>query len=143
MRTLEDFFRQEAEDLEIGTSKSLLDQDADQLMLVAKVDDATVSRVKKDVRSFGVFTSATHLENRHDVIGISFSGGAQSEDIITYAVPLHENIVQNLWRVIRGERSIHAAIVGAGKQDVYGIRIYENDIAKKALEIKLNFILNG
>lgn len=144
MRTLEEYFIEESKDLDLGTSKALLDQQDDQLMLLAKVDDTLVTQIKTDCKLGSVISSAFHIEGKSEILGIQIASLEKSSDkSVAFILPLQNQVIENLRRVVKGERMIIAAIVGENNKEVYGVDIFKEQLSKMTLEGKLEYILSG
>lgn len=143
MRTYEDYFKEEAKDLAVGSSKGLLDQDADKLMLLVKLPKAHVIELRDDIRASAATTSVMQLEQNSDLIAFTVAGADKTiEKEAIFIIPFRDAIIKNLQKVASGGGGIEAVMVSEDYSEVYGLEIFKDSLAKATLQNKIDYILS-
>lgn len=142
MQTNEDFFKEQAADIDTGNSKALYDADAEQLMVVVKQTRAFVEEFRSSIReSDSLGSMAFHVEGENNIIGVELRS-LTKEKIINILIPLGEVTIPAFRTIASTSKFLYVAIVSDDFQEVYGLGVFKEQIAKVALSKKLDQILS-
>ncbi|MEK4451631.1 MULTISPECIES: hypothetical protein [unclassified Paenibacillus] len=142
MQTYEDFFKEQAVDIETGNSKVLYDADAEQLMVVVKQKRTFFEEFRSSIReSDSLGSMAFHVEGKHNIIGVELRGLTQDK-ILNILIPLGEVTIPAFKAIASTSKFLHVAIVTDDLQEVYGLGVFKDQMAKMALSKKLDDILS-
>ncbi|WP_054029134.1 hypothetical protein [Bacillus sp. FJAT-28004] len=143
MRTYEDYYKEEAQGLAVGSSKGLLDQHADKLTLLVKLPKAHVIELRDDIRASAAASSVMQIEQRGDLIAFTVSGADKTlEKEAVFIIPFRDETIKNLQRVASGGGGIEAVMVSEDYSEVYGLEIFKESLAKVTLQKKIDYILS-
>ncbi|MGG3471617.1 hypothetical protein ABES02_29640 [Neobacillus pocheonensis] len=143
MRTYEDFYKEKAAEIKVGESNIMVDVDDNQLMIVVKVEQSKLDRIRTENRANGgPGVMPIHLPGRNS-IGLSVTSPLDFEGTYgaTAIIPINEQTKAALLDVINlPSKYVEFVLVSEAEDDVYGIGIFTNEVSKEVLRGKLEIV---